>query len=208
MDSNVGIDFRSRIEELAKQVYNDTNWGDDAPSSIVILPDGFSIGGSVYGFNESGLRAAEAQAAAVRESIRGRVEELARSVAETGFSNDHAPAIITPDGCDHFLIGKEKHYYDAEGVVAASMHAEVVTTFVRAHSEVMCGFENLRLSAAHAGMLIRIEGCNAIFYVPGVTGNLDRYPYASEAKTCELGRFPVTKRGLADAKTFLENSLV
>ena len=210
MDSNVGIDYRSRIEELAKQVreINATNWDDDAPSSIVILPDGFSLGGSVYGFDESGLRAAETQAAEVRESIRRRVEKLARNVSETCFSNDDAPAIIIPDGCDYFLIGKEKYNYDAEGMVAASKHAEVVTTFMCAHLEAIRGFEALRLSAAQAGMLIRIEGCNAIFYVPGVTGNLDRYPYASETKMCELRRFPVTKCSLKVAKIFVDNSMV
>ena len=36
----------------------------------------------------------------------------------------------------------------------------------------------------------------------------DRYPCSSEAKTCELGKFPITKRGLADAEAFLGESPV
>ena len=213
MDSNVGIDIRSRIQKLADEVtrIHDVNLSDNVPSSIIISlkKDSFSIGGVKYHYDESGLRAAEEQAAVMRASIRERVEELAQKVVTAGFSNDDALSITIPaDKCDYFFIGEEKYLYDADGLRAAEGHAVVVTTFMCVHLKVIRGFEALRLPAAQAGILIRIEGCNAIFYVPGVTGKPDRYPCVSEAKTCELGRFPVTKRGLEDAKTFLENSLV
>ncbi len=214
MDSNVGIDFRSRIQKLADEVtrIHDVNLSDNVPSSIIISlkKDSFSIGGAEYHYDESGLRAAKEQAAVMRASVRERVEELAQKVIAAGFSsNDDALSITIPtDKCDYFYIGEEKYLFDADGLCAAEKHAVVVATFMRVHSKLIRDFMDLGLPAAQAGMLIRIEGGNAIFYIPEVTGKPDRYPCASGANTCELGKFPVTKRGLADAETFLGESPV
>lgn len=213
MDSNVGIDFRSRIQKLADEVtrIHDINWSDNVPSSIIISlkKDSFSIGGVEYHYDESGLRAAEEQAAVMRASIRERVEELAQKMVAADCGNGDVPTItIPPDKCDNFFIGKEKYFYDADGLCTAEKYAAVVATFMHAHSKLIRDFKDLRLWAAQAGMLIRFEGGNAIFYVPGATGKPDRYPCSSEAKTCELGKFPITKRGLADAETFLGESPV
>ncbi len=213
MDSNVGIDIRSRIQKLADEVtrIHNVNLSDNVPSSIMISPkkDSFSIGGVEYHYDESGLRAAEEQAAVMRASIRERVEELAQKMVAADCSNGDVPTItIPPDKCDHFFIGEEKYLYDADGLCTAEKYAVVVATFMHVHSKLIRDFKDLRLLAAQAGMLIRFDGGNAIFYIPGATGNPDRYPCSSGAKTCELGKFPITKRGLADAETFLGESPV
>lgn len=213
MDSNVGIDIRSRIQKLADEVtgIHDVNLSDNVPSSIIISlkNDSFSIGGVKYHYDESGLRAAEEQAAVMRASIRERVEELAQKVVTAGFSNDDALSITIPaDKCDYFFIGEEKYLYDADGLCTAEKYAVVVATFMHVHSKLIRDFKDLRLMAAQVGMLIRFEGGSAIFYIPGATGKPDRYPCSSEAKTCELGKFPITKRGLADAEAFLGESPV
>ena len=214
MDSNVGIDIRSRIQKLADEVtrIHDVNLSDNVPSSIIISlkKDSFSIGGVKYHYDESGLRAAEEQAAVMRASIRERVEELAQEMVAADCSNSNVPTITIPasDKCDYFLIGEEKYLYDADGLCTAEKYAVVVATFMRVHSKLIRDFKDLRLLAAQAGMLIRFEGGNAIFYIPGSTGRPDGYPCSSEAKTCELGKFPITKRGLADAEAFLGESPV
>lgn len=213
MDSNVGIDIRSRIQKLADEItrIHDVNLSDNVPSSIIISfkKDSFSIGDVEYHYDESGLRAAEEQATVMRASIRERVEELAQKMAAADCSNGDVPTItIPPDKCDNFFIGEEKYLYDADGLCTAEKYAVVVATFRHVHSKLIRDFKDLRLLAAQAGMLIRFEGGNAIFYIPGATGKPDRYPCSSEAKMCVLGKFPITKRGLADAETFLGESPV
>lgn len=163
MDSNVGIDIRSRIQKLADEVtrIHDINLSDNVPSSIIISlkKDSFSIGGVKYHYDESGLRAAEEQAAVMRASIRERVEELAQEMAAADCSNGDVPTItIPPDKCDNFFIGEEKYLYDADGLCTAEKYAVVVATFRHVHSKLIRDFKDLRLLAAQAGMLIRFEG--------------------------------------------------
>lgn len=170
MDSNVGIDIRSRIQKLADEVtrIHDINLSDNVPSSIIISlkKDSFSIGGVKYHYDESGLRAAEEQAAVMRASIRERVEELAQEMAAADCSNGDVPTItIPPDKCDNFFIGEEKYLYDADGLCTAEKYAVVVATFRHVHSKLIRDFKDLRLLAAQAGMLIRFEGgqCHLLY---------------------------------------------